>query len=144
MRHSIVAQPYPHKSQNSDENKLGLTLRSASVASLLLSFSGLSNAAYIAGALGATTQGGLTARTAMGFDWGKSWFESDAGRLTGYWDAGVTHWESGRNASDDEGDYPFGLNPAGFSSRGAVIICDSPKEKHQRLSSRLLRHLRSC
>ena len=46
-------------------------------------------------------------------------------------------------AKDDEGGYPFGLNPAGFSSRDAVILCDPPKHEHQRLSRRLLRHLRS-
>jgi lipid A 3-O-deacylase len=34
----------------------------------------------------------------MGFDWDKSWFESDTGRLTGYWDAGLTQWESGKRA----------------------------------------------
>ena len=86
--------------KNSNGNNMSLNLRSASIACLLLSFSGLSNAADITGALGATAQGGLTARAAMGFDWDKSWFESDTGRLTGYWDAGVTHWESGKKASD--------------------------------------------
>ncbi|MFS1292038.1 acyloxyacyl hydrolase [Pseudomonas piscis] len=53
------------------------------------------NAAELSGAIGATSQGGLTARLGMGFGWDKSWFESNTGRLTGYWDAGYTYWEAG-------------------------------------------------
>lgn len=53
------------------------------------------NAAELSGAIGATSQGGLTARVGMGFGWDKSWFESSTGRLTGYWDAGYTYWEAG-------------------------------------------------
>jgi len=52
-------------------------------------------AADLSGAIGATSQGGLTARAAVGFDWDKSWFETNTGRLTGYWDAGYTYWEAG-------------------------------------------------
>ncbi|WP_430444838.1 MAG: acyloxyacyl hydrolase [Pseudomonas piscis] len=53
------------------------------------------NATELSGAIGATSQGGLTARVGMGFGWDKSWFESNTGRLTGYWDAGYTYWEAG-------------------------------------------------
>jgi len=53
------------------------------------------NAAELSGAIGATSQGGLTARIGMGFGWDKSWLESSTGRLTGYWDAGYTYWEAG-------------------------------------------------
>lgn len=52
-------------------------------------------AAELSGAIGATSQGGLTARAAVGFGWDKSWFETSTGRLTGYWDAGYTYWEAG-------------------------------------------------
>ncbi|WP_313646955.1 acyloxyacyl hydrolase, partial [Pseudomonas sp.] len=52
-------------------------------------------AASLSGAIGATSQGGLTARAGVGFDWDKSWFETSTGRLTGYWDAGYTYWEAG-------------------------------------------------
>lgn len=54
-----------------------------------------SHAAELSGSIGATGQGGLTARAGVGFDWDKSWFQSETGRLTGYWDAGYTYWESG-------------------------------------------------
>ncbi|KTC33750.1 aldehyde dehydrogenase [Pseudomonas sp. ABAC61] len=53
------------------------------------------NSAELSGAIGATSQGGLTARVGMGFGWDKSWFESNTGRLTGYWDAGYNYWEAG-------------------------------------------------
>ncbi|HFL2188995.1 TPA: acyloxyacyl hydrolase, partial [Pseudomonas putida] len=58
-------------------------------------FAASAGAAELSGALGATGQGGLTARVGIGFNWGKSWFESSTGRLTGYWDAGYTYWEAG-------------------------------------------------
>ncbi|MFK0095614.1 acyloxyacyl hydrolase [Pseudomonas sp. NPDC090592] len=57
------------------------------------------SAQNISGALGSTVQGGLTARVGMGFDWDKRWMESESGHLTGYWDAGVTHWASGDKAA---------------------------------------------
>jgi len=66
------------------------------IVAALLSLSAFSvSAAEISGAVGATSQGGLTARVGMGFGWDKSWFETDTGRLTGYWDAGYTYWEAG-------------------------------------------------
>lgn len=46
-------------------------------------------ATEISGALGATSQGGLTARAGVGFDWDKSWLESSTGKLTGYWILGT-------------------------------------------------------
>ncbi|WP_268797008.1 hypothetical protein [Pseudomonas huanghezhanensis] len=30
------------------------------------------------------------------------------------------------DASEDPGDYPFGLNPAGYTSRSMIIICKKP------------------
>ena len=55
-------------------------------------------AAEISGALGATSQGGMAARAALGFNWDKAWFQTSAGKLTGYWDLGYTYWESGEEA----------------------------------------------
>ncbi|MFF7065618.1 acyloxyacyl hydrolase [Pseudomonas sp. NPDC008258] len=53
----------------------------------------------ISGALGSTIQGDVTARLGMSLNWDKSWWQTDSGRLTGYWDTGLTHWESGKKAS---------------------------------------------
>jgi hypothetical protein len=30
------------------------------------------------------------------------------------------------DAAEDPGDYPFGLNPAGYTSRSMIIICKKP------------------
>ena len=56
-------------------------------------------AASITGAVGATSQGGLTYRLGAEFAWDTSWFNSSTGRLTGYWDAGYTYWAAGDNGS---------------------------------------------
>lgn len=49
-------------------------------------------------AIGATSQGGLTARAALAQEWDRSWAESDTGKITGYWDLGYTYWEAGEKA----------------------------------------------
>jgi lipid A 3-O-deacylase len=56
------------------------------------------HATQMSGALGATSQGGVTARVGLGFDWDKAWLESSTGKLTGYWDLGYTYWEAGKQA----------------------------------------------
>ncbi|MGY2173293.1 acyloxyacyl hydrolase [Pseudomonas gingeri] len=71
----------------------------ALAATILLVVSGNSLAQEISGAMGGTGQGGFTGRIGLGFDWGRSWLQSESGRLTGYWDAGATHWDGGRQAS---------------------------------------------
>lgn len=56
-------------------------------------------AAGITGAVGATSQGGMTYRLGAEFAWDTSWFKSSTGRLTGYWDAGYTYWAAGDKGS---------------------------------------------
>ncbi|NIF28920.1 acyloxyacyl hydrolase [Pantoea sp. Tr-811] len=53
----------------------------------------------ISGAVGTTGQQGFTGRIGLGFEWAKNWLQSDTGHLTGYWDTGLTHWESGKRAA---------------------------------------------
>ncbi|MDF2643276.1 MAG: aldehyde dehydrogenase, partial [Pseudomonas sp.] len=65
---------------------------------LLSSISFQASAVDLSGAVGATSQGGLTARAALGFNWDKSWWETETGKLTGYWDLGYTYWEAGDEA----------------------------------------------
>lgn len=55
-------------------------------------------ASEISGAIGATSQGGVTARAGLGFDWDKSWLQTSTGKLTGYWDLGYTYWGAGKEA----------------------------------------------
>lgn len=52
----------------------------------------------LSGAIGATSQGGVTARTALGFDWNRSWLQTETGKVTGYWDLGYTYWQAGEQA----------------------------------------------
>ncbi|MFF7065619.1 hypothetical protein [Pseudomonas sp. NPDC008258] len=44
-------------------------------------------------------------------------------------------------AQEDSNDYLLGINPAGFSSRDAVVLCDPPGNEHQKLSRKFLRRL---
>lgn len=66
------------------------------IATLALSLLAASaGAAELSGSVGATSQGGLTVRFGVGIDWGKSWLQSDTGRLTGLWETGYTYWDAG-------------------------------------------------
>lgn len=67
-------------------------------AALLLSLPVGVQAIELSSAVGATSQGGLTARAGFGIGWDKSWLQSSTGKLTGYWDYGYTYWEAGNKA----------------------------------------------
>jgi lipid A 3-O-deacylase len=60
---------------------------------------GQTQATEIAGAIGATSQGGMTYRLSLSENWRKEWFRTTTGRLTGYWDAGYTYWAAGDKGS---------------------------------------------
>jgi lipid A 3-O-deacylase len=74
--------------------KKNLLLTTLTVSLLTLDVS----AAEVSTGLGATSQGGVTARLGLGFDWDKTWLQSETGKLTGYWDLGYTYWEAGDEA----------------------------------------------
>lgn len=86
---------------------------------LFLSITATADGAEMSAALGVTTQGGIAARSGLGFDWGAAWFESTAGKLTGYWDVGYTYWQSGEEAGER---HSLSLAPVFVyeSSRGGV------------------------
>lgn len=69
------------------------------LAGLLAATSISSQAAEISGAVGVTTQGDMTYRAGLGWQWEKRWLESSTGHLSGYWDLGYTYWEGGDQAS---------------------------------------------
>ncbi len=50
-------------------------------------------------ALGHSADNTITYRTAIQFPWQQRWFDSDAGRLSGYWVVGYTYWESDNAAN---------------------------------------------
>lgn len=51
-------------------------------------------------AIGQAGDSTMTYRLAVQFDFKRSWFASDVGHLTGYWDAGYTYWEGDMTASN--------------------------------------------
>jgi lipid A 3-O-deacylase len=51
-------------------------------------------------AVGQTGDSTMTYRLGTQFDFDRSWFASDVGRLTGYWDAAYTYWEGDETASN--------------------------------------------
>lgn len=55
--------------------------------------------AELSAAVGATGQGGATLRLGASKSWEARWFDSSTGHLSGYWDAGYTYWEGGKEAS---------------------------------------------
>ncbi|MEL0570736.1 acyloxyacyl hydrolase [Citrobacter werkmanii] len=56
-------------------------------------------AAEVSGALGVTGQGDMTFRASLAQAWDKSWWQSETGQLSGYWDAAYTYWEGGDDYS---------------------------------------------
>lgn len=66
------------------------------------------NAVDLSAAIGSTSQGGLTARTALGFNWDRAWLQSSVGKVTGYWDLGYTYWQAGDQAG---GRHTISLSP---------------------------------
>ena len=85
------------------------TRLAASLAAAVLAFAGanLAQAAQVSGAVGATSQGDMTYRIGMSFDWDKTWLESSAGHVSGYWDAAYTYWEGG----DASGAHSLSFSP---------------------------------
>jgi lipid A 3-O-deacylase len=72
-------------------------LRSRSTAilgGLALLVSSASTATDISVALGHSADNTMTYRVGLQFPWQQSWFDSDIGRLSGYWTLGYTYWES--------------------------------------------------
>ncbi|SFJ21914.1 lipid A 3-O-deacylase [Pseudomonas guineae] len=51
-------------------------------------------------AVGQTGDSTMTYRLGTQFDFQQSWFASDVGRLTGYWDAAYTYWDGDQTASN--------------------------------------------
>jgi lipid A 3-O-deacylase len=69
-------------------------------AALLLGGSLNAAAADLTLAVGKTGDSSWTYRIGTQIDFASSWFESDVGRLTGYWDLGYTYWSGEKTASN--------------------------------------------
>jgi lipid A 3-O-deacylase len=57
-------------------------------------------AADVSFAVGTTGESTMVYRFGTQFDFGTSWFQSDVGRLTGYWDAAYSYWEGDETAAN--------------------------------------------
>jgi lipid A 3-O-deacylase len=57
-------------------------------------------AADLSVSVGQTGDSTMTYRLGTQFDFNRSWFVSDVGRLTGYWDAAYTYWDGDETASN--------------------------------------------
>ena len=51
-------------------------------------------------AIGQSGDSTMVYRLGAQWNWDKSWWQSDVGRLTGYWDAGYTYWEGDETSSN--------------------------------------------
>ena len=72
----------------------------AAAAALAWGQLGAAQAMDLSVAIGQTGDSTMTYRLGAQFDFKRSWFASDVGRLTGYWDAGYTYWEGDITASN--------------------------------------------
>jgi len=69
-------------------------------AALSLGLSLSAHAADVTVAVGQTGDSTMVYRLGTQFDFGTSWWQSDVGRLTGYWDAGYTYWDGDKTSSN--------------------------------------------
>lgn len=58
-------------------------------------------AAGIEFAVGQTGESDTTYRLGLQFNWGTSWWQSDVGRLTGYWSGAYTYWKGDETVSNN-------------------------------------------
>ncbi|MDH4553800.1 acyloxyacyl hydrolase [Pseudomonas sp. BN417] len=72
----------------------------AAVAAISLGQAVTAQAAGVSLDIGQTGESTMTYRLGTQFDFSSSWFQSDVGRLTGYWDAAYTYWDGDESASN--------------------------------------------
>lgn len=69
-------------------------------AAVSLGVSLCAQAADVTVAIGQSGESTMVYRLGTQFDFGTSWWQSDVGRLTGYWDAGYTYWDGDKASSN--------------------------------------------
>ncbi|HLA31833.1 MAG TPA: acyloxyacyl hydrolase, partial [Pseudomonas sp.] len=72
----------------------------AALAALSLGQMAAVRAADMSFAIGQSSESTMVYRLGAQFDFNRSWFETDVGRLTGYWDAGYTFWDGDDTSSN--------------------------------------------
>ena len=74
-------------------------IASGSLALICLASASAALATDLSGSVGTTDDGSMVYRLGTQFDFADSWLQSDSGKLSGYWDAGYTYWESGHGSA---------------------------------------------
>ena len=73
----------------------------AAIAAALMGHSFTAQAAGVEFGIGQTPDSTMTYRLGMQFDWDKSWWQSDVGRLTGNWSGAYTYWDGDKTSSNN-------------------------------------------
>ncbi|RJG10433.1 acyloxyacyl hydrolase [Pseudomonas cavernicola] len=116
------------------------------VAVAALSLGGVvsAQAADVTVAIGRTDESTMVYRLGTQFDFASNWFQSDVGRLTGYWDAAYTYWDGDRTASNHSLSfapvfvYEFAgetVKPYVEAGIGVALFADTEVEDHHLGSS---------
>jgi lipid A 3-O-deacylase len=72
----------------------------AAATALSMTAVGAAQAADLTVAVGQSGESTMVYRLGAQFDFERSWWQSDVGRLTGYWDAGYTFWDGDETSSN--------------------------------------------
>ena len=73
----------------------------AAIAAALMGQSFTAQAAGVEFGVGQTPDSTMTYRLGMQLDWDKSWWQSDVGRLTGFWSGAYTYWDGDSTSSNN-------------------------------------------
>lgn len=71
----------------------------AAIAAVVVGHSVSAQAAGLELGVGSTSDSTMTYRLGLTSEWDKSWWQSDTGRLTGYWSGAYTYWDGDKRAS---------------------------------------------
>jgi lipid A 3-O-deacylase len=83
------------------------TVTPAALAALVWGFASAAHAVGLSFSVGQTGESTMTYRLGAQEGFNRSWFESDVGRLTGYWDAAYTYWDG----DDTSSNHSLSLSP---------------------------------
>jgi lipid A 3-O-deacylase len=72
----------------------------ATLVALSLGYAASSQATDVTLAIGQSSESSMVYRLGAQFDFDNSWWQSDTGRLTGYWDAAYTYWDGDDSSSN--------------------------------------------
>ena len=75
-----------------------ISLVAAAAVSLGVSLT--AQAADVTVAIGQSSESTMVYRLGTQFDFGTTWWQSDVGHLTGYWDAAYTYWDGDKSSSN--------------------------------------------